>query len=177
MPESATACSRTAAADIACCGSTLERERIHVSGDPTAYVRGQALSFNFCANCGFRRRGDCGFYNVIERTVAIDGAQVRVAGLNNLVTMPAHRGRGVASRLLRETQPRWFDSIGAECGLLLCADALLPFYSRLDWEKVEARVSFAQPAGLRVWPANCMLLSPHRQAAATREIDLCGLPW
>lgn len=117
------------------------------------------------------------FYNVIERTVAIDGAQVRVAGLNNLVTMPAHRGRGVASRLLRETQPRWFDSIGAECGLLLCADALLPFYSRLDWEKVEARVSFAQPAGLRVWPANCMLLSPHRQAAATREIDLCGLPW
>jgi GNAT superfamily N-acetyltransferase len=118
-----------------------------------------------------------GFFNLIERNVAIDGVDARVAGLNNLVTMPAQRGRGVASRLLRETQPQWFDALGAECGLLLCADALLPFYSRLSWQRVEARVTFAQAGGARVWPANCMVLGSSLDAAAIREIDLCGLPW
>ena len=117
------------------------------------------------------------FYNIAERTVSIDGVPVRVAGLNNLVTVPAYRGRGIASRLLRETQPQWFDSLGAECGLLLCADALLPFYSRLGWEKVDVRVTYAQPDGPRAWAANCMLLDPFRNVTATREIDLCGLPW
>ena len=82
------------------------------------------------------------------------------AGLNNLVTLPAHRGHGFGSRLLRETEAQWFDSLGAEAGLLLCADALLPFYSRLGWRKVEARVTYAQPDGSRVWAANCMLLDP-----------------
>jgi hypothetical protein len=117
------------------------------------------------------------FYNLIERTVAIDGVSVRAAGLNNLVTMPAHRGCGVASRILRETQSQWFDSLKAECGLLLCADALVPFYSRQNWQRMEARVSFAQPGGPRVWPANCMLLDPRGQRRAARDIDLCGLPW
>jgi aminoglycoside 2'-N-acetyltransferase I len=117
------------------------------------------------------------FYNLVERTVNSDGAPVRVAGLNNLVTLPAHRGRGLGSRLLRETQAQWFDSLGAEAGLLLCADALVPFYSRLNWQKVDARVTYAQPGGSQVWAANCMLLDPRRKMAATREIDLCGFPW
>jgi GNAT superfamily N-acetyltransferase len=117
------------------------------------------------------------FYNIVERTVTIDDVPVRVAGLNNLVTLPAHRGRGVASRLLRETQEQWFDLLGAECGLLLCADALLPFYSRLGWEKVDARVSYAQPDGPRAWSAHCMMLDPRRKVASVREIDLRGLPW
>ena len=117
------------------------------------------------------------FYNLVERTVHIDGIAVRVAGLNNLMTLPAHRGRGLGARLLRETQEHWFDSLGAECGLLLCADALLPFYSRLDWRRAEARVSYTQPCGPRTWAANCMLLDPLGKVGAAREIDLCGLPW
>ena len=117
------------------------------------------------------------FYNIVEREVKIDGVPVRVAGLNNLITLPAHRGRGVASRLLRETASQWFASLGVECGLLLCADGLLPFYTRLGWQKAVARVTYAQPDGPRTWPANCMLLDPERNIAAPREIDLCGLPW
>jgi GNAT superfamily N-acetyltransferase len=109
--------------------------------------------------------------------VNIGGVHVRVAGLNELVTFPAHRGRGVASRLLRETEAQWFESLGAQCGLLLCADALLPFYSRLGWRKVDGRVSYGQPDGPKIWAANCMLLDPFRKVALARDIDLCGLPW
>ncbi len=117
------------------------------------------------------------FYNIVERTVTFDGMPVRVAGLNNLLTLPAFRGRGIGSWLLRETQPQWFDSIDAECGLLLCADALLPFYSRLGWRKLAAGVSYSQPDGPRTWAAYCMVLDPLRKLAEPREIDLGGLPW
>jgi len=92
------------------------------------------------------------FYNLVERTVSIDGVPVRIAGLNNLVTLPAYRGRGIASRLLLDSQAGWFDTLGAECGLLLCADALLPFYSRLGWRETKVPVSYVQPEGSRVWP-------------------------
>jgi GNAT superfamily N-acetyltransferase len=117
------------------------------------------------------------YYNIIDRTVSIDGVATRVAGLNNMVTIPKHRGRGAASALLRETQPRWFEELHAACGLLLCADALLPFYSRLGWQKVNGRVVYSQPDGIRAWTANCMLLNAACEASSIREIDLCGLPW
>lgn len=127
----------------------------------------------------FALEGDelAGFYNIVERSVTFDGVPVRVAGLNNLVTLPAFRGRGIGSRLLRETQGPWFAPLGADCGLLLCADALLPFYSRLGWQKLEARVSYEQSGGARTWAANCMVLDPPRKQVAPRQIDLCGLPW
>lgn len=117
------------------------------------------------------------YYNLVDRVVRIDGTPVRVAGLNNLVTMPAHRGRGVASALLRDTQPRWFDELGAECGMLLCADALLPFYGRLGWRKVPGAVMYAQPDETRTWSANCMLLDPKAKQPNANTVDLNGLPW
>lgn len=53
MPTSATACNCTACRRY----GTLwaygwEGENIHFSGDTTAFVRGDSLSFNFCARCG-----------------------------------------------------------------------------------------------------------------------------
>lgn len=117
------------------------------------------------------------FHNVVLRTVRVDGAEVRAAGLNNMITLPAFRGRGAATRLLSETQPRWFQELGAEIGLLLCADALMPFYARLGWRKLDARVTYDQPAGCRIWSANCMVLDRKGLIGAPRGVDLCGLPW
>lgn len=117
------------------------------------------------------------FCNIIRRTVRIDCKPVKVTGLNNVITLPARRGRGFASRLLRETQPRWANEFGSTAGLLLCADALVPFYASLGWERVTVPVRYSQPDGARTWPANCMLLEVPLNLRATREVDLCGLPW
>lgn len=117
------------------------------------------------------------FYNIVLRTVCFDGRPARVAGLNNLVTLPDYKGKGYASHLLRETEPLWFGRLGAAYGLLLCADALLPFYERLGWYSVSSAVRFAQPGGMRTWAANCMLLAPHGRRSRPTEIDLQGLPW
>ena len=117
------------------------------------------------------------YFNLIDRVVRLDGVPVRVAGLNNMVTLPRHRGKGHASRLLREAQPRWSTEFGFEAGLLLCADALLPFYMQLGWRKIECPIVYAQPDGQRTWGANGMLLDLDRRMEARQRVDLCGLPW
>ncbi|WP_202845202.1 GNAT family N-acetyltransferase [Luteimonas saliphila] len=117
------------------------------------------------------------FYHLVERAVRIDGQPVAVAGLNNLITTRAYRGRGLASELLAASERAWFSSLDARCGLLLCAEALVPFYQRLGWQRVRSEVRFEQPAGVRTWTAECMMLDPTRAAIDPTVIDLCGLPW
>jgi GNAT superfamily N-acetyltransferase len=117
------------------------------------------------------------FHNVIVRAVEIDGVITRAAGLNNMITLPAFRGRGFASELLTLTQPRWFTELDAEIGLLLCADALVSFYERLGWARVEVPVVIEQPGGPREWAANCMVLGVAERNMPRREVNLRGLPW
>ncbi|MEM7357309.1 MAG: GNAT family N-acetyltransferase, partial [Acidobacteriota bacterium] len=117
------------------------------------------------------------FYNLVLREARFDGQPVPLAGVNNLITLPLFRGLGLASRLLEETEAQWFDRLAARCGLLLCADSLLPFYSKLGWQRVESEVRFEQPGGQRVWMVNCMVLTPDRSEVEPAKIDLCGLPW
>jgi hypothetical protein len=53
MPEGATACNCTACRRYGVLWAyDYEGERITVSGPAQAYIRGRALSFNFCPSCG-----------------------------------------------------------------------------------------------------------------------------
>jgi hypothetical protein len=53
MPEGVTACSCTACRRYGALWIyDYEGGRIRVSGETTAFVRGKALSFNFCPKCG-----------------------------------------------------------------------------------------------------------------------------
>jgi hypothetical protein len=53
MPDSATACNCTACRRYGTLWAyDYEGERIKVSGPAKAYIRGKALSFNFCPECG-----------------------------------------------------------------------------------------------------------------------------
>lgn len=126
---------------------------------------------------GFEADELVAYFNLVDRVVRIDGTPVRVAGLNNMVTMRAHRGKGHASRLLREAQPRWFAEFEFEAGLLLCADVLLPFYSKLGWRKLQCPIVHTQPDGPRTWVANGMLLETAGELEARSQVDLRGLPW
>ncbi|WP_299701495.1 GNAT family N-acetyltransferase [uncultured Pontibacter sp.] len=118
------------------------------------------------------------FCNIIVREVIMDGQRRSVAGINNVITPAAHRGKGYSSRVLRETSTFLFEHLHAELGLLLCADALVPFYERLGWYTVECQLVYDQPNGREEYDSNVMLLTNgHNASLAPRYIDLNGLPW
>ena len=53
IPESATVCNCTACRRYGVIWAyDYERERIHVTGATQPYIRGKALSFDFCPRCG-----------------------------------------------------------------------------------------------------------------------------
>ncbi len=118
-----------------------------------------------------------GCYNLVLRKAEFDGKPVMLAGLNNMITLPAFRGRRVASHLLENTQKLWFNQFKAEYGLLLCADQLVEFYAQFGWRLTSAEIRYKQPGGIRVWSANCMLLTNEGSWFEPELIDLCGLPW
>lgn len=116
------------------------------------------------------------FLNIIERSVLIDGISCKIAGINNVITPPPFRGKGYSSQALNETTGFLFNELKAAHGLLLCSDAMIPFYNRLGWYTIDSAVYFDQPPGKKQWTANTMLLSPHHTIAPA-TIDLQGLPW
>jgi hypothetical protein len=117
------------------------------------------------------------FYNIIERRVTLDGEEVQVMGINNVITPKEYRGQNYAFDLLKKTQLEMLDRLHAGIGLLLCADQMTPFYSRLNWYPVASDVYFEQNENLNLWQANTMLLSRPGKAISPKSILLNGLPW
>lgn len=116
------------------------------------------------------------FFNIIERQVLLDGTPCKIGGINNVITPPPFRGKSYSSQLLTSTTGFLFDELQCEHALLLCADAMIPFYNRLGWYTVNSTVYMKQPSGRKLWTANTMLLSPGN-AIAPAVIDLQGTPW
>lgn len=117
------------------------------------------------------------FYNVISRRIIIDDKQVEAIGINNVITPPEHRGKSFAFDMLKSTQIEMLDKLDAELGLLLCADHMIPFYSRLGWYAVDCPVYFEQNGQQNLWLANTMLLSRDGERLSPPFINLNGLPW
>jgi predicted acetyltransferase len=117
------------------------------------------------------------FYNVIARKITVDGREVEAIGINNVITPPEHRGHNFAFDLLKSTLIQMLDKLDAEVGVLLCADHMIPFYSRLGWYTVDCPVYFEQNGQQNLWMANAMLLSRLGERLSPASVNLNGLPW
>ncbi|WP_266204489.1 GNAT family N-acetyltransferase [Pontibacter kalidii] len=117
--------------------------------------------------------------HVVLREVSMDGKRYKVAGINNVITPKNNRGKGYASQVLREAEKLVFEELGYAYALLLCADALLPFYSRTGWYKVEdCALYYHQPTGEEIYNSNVMLLPANNLPPYNpKYINLNGLPW
>ena len=116
------------------------------------------------------------FYNIVEREITIDNKNFRIGGINNLITPKKFRGKGYASKILRETEHLIFEDLNCDMGVLLCADNLITFYERLNWYKIECPVYFEQSSGEKLWGANVLFLSRDGKMSP-KKIELNGLPW
>lgn len=117
------------------------------------------------------------FVSLVERCASFDKRAVKVAGISNMITIEPYRRQGLGSLVMREAQKLITLRIGADFGLLLCSDDVIPFYSRLGWAVTSARLEFDQPSGKRQWRKDTMIYPSHGKLAAFETIELNGLPW
>ncbi|MEO5563829.1 MAG: GNAT family N-acetyltransferase [Chitinophagaceae bacterium] len=116
------------------------------------------------------------FYNILEREIIVDGQAKQCAGINNVITLKPFRGKGFASKMLKETEGFIFTELKKDLGLLLCADSLLPYYSKLGWYKIDCPVVYNQGNTSILWIANTMIITPGA-IIKPDQINLNGLPW
>ena len=95
------------------------------------------------------------------------------------MTPPDQRGHGLASYTLRQVAAFMPHEMGVAFGLLVTGLDLIPFYSRLGWQRVTAPLRFFQPDGQdksdRIEVV--MVLPLTDQPWPEGPIDLGGLPW
>jgi len=114
---------------------------------------------------------------IVSRTIVVEGAPVRVAGVGAVVTHGEHHGKGYASALVRHVQELFETRWGVRFGMLFCREPLVSFYSRLGWQIVRDEVTVDQPVGKVVLPFRVMCFRSTEAPWPRGRVDLCGYPW
>jgi predicted N-acetyltransferase YhbS len=112
---------------------------------------------------------------LIVRKGTFDEKEVLILGVNNLITEPDERRKGLGRSLMERAIKLCFDRFDANAVVLFCADGLVEYYESFGFKKVACPVWIAQPEGRKTWESNCLVNS--RIGLPTDKIDLCGLPW
>jgi ribosomal protein S18 acetylase RimI-like enzyme len=87
-------------------------------GPPTARVVARDRDGTLLAHLGFSLR-----------TIAVGGAEVRVAGIGAVATHPQHRGAGLGRILFDRLAEQMTAAEAADFALLECRDAVVGFYA------------------------------------------------
>lgn len=114
---------------------------------------------------------------LLQHTVTVGAEPVKVCGVGGVVTRPRAQGKGYASRAMRHAAGLMQGELAVAFGLLFCHDRLMPFYERLDWQKVEDAVEIEQPSGTVTSPMNVMILPCGEAEWPTGRVKLNSLPW
>jgi GNAT superfamily N-acetyltransferase len=118
------------------------------------------------------------YVGLVVRAGSLDGAPVTIGGVGSVKTHPRWEGRGYASAGLRRAAAVLTGDHAVGFCLLVCRDALLPYYERLGWRAFPGRLLVEQPAGRVEFTHNRpMVLTGRRAAPAGGVIDLHGPPW
>lgn len=115
---------------------------------------------------------------IMGRTIAVGDADVHVAGIRSVMTLPEMRGRGVASAAMRRAAEHIErEMLDARFGVLFCLDIRVPLYRGVGWEVVDVPTFMDQPEGRTRSTINTMVKSFRGEPWPPGEIDIRGLPW
>lgn len=115
--------------------------------------------------------------DLTEQRGSTAGQSVQLVGIGNLLTHPAYRGQGLATRAQRQARHVGFTTLGADVAMLWCAPHLVPFYVRRGWQLMQASVMVAQPHGTLVWPELAMVLPRPGMPWTDAPLVIDGYPW
>ncbi len=137
-------------------------------GLPIARVIARGTEGGLAAHLGFS-----------VRTIAVDGAEVRVAGVGAVATHPTHRGGGLGRAIFERLAEDLRASAAADFALLECRDAVIGFYAACGFGHSVLTVTALDPAtcALDVSTLNLMVRPLGRATFPAGDVDLCGLRW
>ena len=75
---------------------------------------------------------------IVERTIAVGDATLRVAGVQNVCVLPEYRSRGYCDQVMN-AMTNEATCQEYECGLLFCGVDLCKVYRRCGWTSLDAR--------------------------------------
>lgn len=87
---------------------------------------------------------------ILKRTIIVGEREVVVGGVGGVMTVPAMRGRGLATSAMRHAADFICGKLQADAGMLFCTQALIPFYERLGWYDLQRKITYHQSDGARV---------------------------
>jgi aminoglycoside 2'-N-acetyltransferase I len=115
---------------------------------------------------------------IVDRTITVGGAPVRVAGIGGVSTRPEMRRRGFSAAALREAARFFLDNLNIPLGMLFCGESMIPFYQRLGWRLVRETFTY-------IWKRNeppisepyFMVLEAPGAVWPPGPVDLNGPSW
>jgi len=118
------------------------------------------------------------YMGLITRQAKCDNAPVFIGGIGGVKTHPDARGKGYAGYGLKKSAELLHNHLKVDFSLLVCSDALIPYYGRFGWQRFKGDMLVDQASGkVKFTFAIPMLLKGVKPIPECRVIDLCGKPW
>ncbi|HKY23613.1 MAG TPA: GNAT family N-acetyltransferase [Gaiella sp.] len=113
---------------------------------------------------------------LVRRNVRVVDRQLDTALVGGVLTEKRWRRRGLASVLMRSADSFVTQALGLRFGLLLCAEALVPLYEGLGWNRLRSPLVYQQPDRYRLRAGPAMLKCYSGAPWPPGPVDLQGLP-
>lgn len=113
----------------------------------------------------------------ILREAIANGTRTTIGGVGGVKTHPGHRGVGHATAGL-DAAHALLDSLGADFGLLVCDEGLIPYYTKLGWQVFDGELRTRRWGEETTFTFNRIMVREVRNLPPTHGwVDLCGPPW
>jgi GNAT superfamily N-acetyltransferase len=110
----------------------------------------------------------------LVRVIAVGGVAVHVVGIGGVATWARYRGRGLARAVIQTALEAARREHDVDFGFLMCPDALVPYYTALGWQAVDASLTCLGAAGPERVPYPAMARPLANTAWPDGPIDLAG---
>ncbi|HLA99639.1 MAG TPA: GNAT family N-acetyltransferase [Anaerolineales bacterium] len=135
-------------------------------------------SFEWCVRVWGSDGELASYAGLLLREGTHDMRSVLLGGVGGVATHPAARRRGYAEKGLRMAVEFFRENPKIAFALLVCEENLIPYYTRLGWQKFGGELIVRQHGEPGVFTFNCvMTLGIASEAPLVGTIDLRGPPW
>ena len=114
---------------------------------------------------------------VYGHVLSRDGHEIRLGGLNSVITTPDARGKGYGSLIVGAAEDHMQHTGSFDFGMLFCHPELEDFYGPRGWTAIDGPVTIDQPTGPRRTPHTVMVMPFTDSDWQDGPLELNSFPW